>query len=209
MEIGIAVLTLVVGTVLSVWAAEHVKRPLVRLGGGGSSTVVAGCRIQTAAVYSPPGFIGIRFGRTQILGKVVDRGHVWGVEVERRPAECWATAVDADGGTFQLYFLNRDHTSASATVEIGGKDQAQFVIFGRTEDDYSSYFLYAPTSETDLTPRIISDSAKFKDTKRFTIQLQFAGARKADKAEVMVRRDPDGRLFYEFRQGKSSGGGHL
>jgi hypothetical protein len=100
MEIAIPFVTLLLGAALGAWYTLYLKRPRLKVIGGGSGGGPGpGHHSNQGRVMNQPGLLGIRLNETVLMGKKIHGTFERGLTVDRNPAnECRASVHDKESG---------------------------------------------------------------------------------------------------------------
>jgi hypothetical protein len=200
-NIGISIVSLVVGAALGVWLGEFVKRPKLTVSGTGMHRV-QDLLVYTVHLTNEPRFIGISFESTTLLGKTIHKGFRWGQVPEGRATECHAILVDADNPRLStsLYLsAESDPERPADVVRIESGGRAQIYLFVRRDIQDGRFFLYAPASNPGREPRIPEDRAFLAAPQKFVLRVGSSrGEGRRLELPVSVIKDLNGDLRVEI-----------
>ena len=190
LDIGSLLLRGVIGRLLSTWHSYYVKRPKLKLIGMGGASI---------RVSNVPGFFGLAFPHTVVLGRLLHGDKELGLPIDRDPArDCTAVLYDKETGQHvaNLYFQVTDDTTRS-TVTLDSGNSANILIFNRAETDRSTYYPWRPDNEDSSRPAAPREvDAMFNSTREFNIVVRYAHGRKKVEFPVRMIRGFDGRLSF-------------
>ncbi len=200
---------LIIGGIFGSFATIYIGRPkIVVSGGGGGGGPGPGYYSNFISVSNEPGFFGIRISETTILGKRIHNRIRIGQVFDRAPAhECRALIKDKSTNEVLGLLWWRELSNpqkAVQTLNLNSGEQAELIIFARLEGEQSKYFVYQPTSPTDHHPIPIDDELKFKETRDFIIEIQYAYGMKKISKEIKMIKGLNGRLTFQGPTGSGS-----
>jgi hypothetical protein len=209
-QIALPIVTLVLGVVLGAWYTVYLRRPTLKITGGGSGGGPGPGHLRNhVRVINRPGLLGIRLGETILLGGRL-HGHVEkGLTVDRNPAnQCIANILDKESGrqVAPLMWRTSDANRPwQRIVTLNSGEEVDLMLFARLENEPSKYFVFEPADvSSEAAPRIPNEEAKFTDTREFLVRIMYSYGRQKLTFKATMRKGFDGRLSYETDGGGGS-----
>jgi hypothetical protein len=98
----------------------------------------------------------------------------------------------------------QDPNRLVSAVDIPCGESAELMVFARRHDEPLLYFIWAPTSPTDATPKEPDRAPKLDRTIQFVVRINYADGRQFEFDQTVRVGDLDGYLHLECKYG---GGG--
>jgi hypothetical protein len=193
----------ILGTMARTWHSYYVKRPKLKVAGGGGS---GGSKYNTnnITITNIPGLIGIRLPETMIWGRTIHSDVEWGLVVERSPAyRCRAWLYDKETGHAikPLWWRTPDNkTVREVTIRSG--ERVSLMVFARFSEEKLKYFVYDVVGQDSTELRVPEDEDKFDMTREFYIIIHHLYDKKRMWIDCKMTKGFDGRLRFS-----SAGGG--
>lgn len=187
---------LVAGAVAGLWVNEHAKRPKLAFEGAGfqsgGSPASGYPSLMMLKIINKPGFIGVRMGKTVILGKYIHGYVEKGTAVERRPAVGVRVAIfDADsiGSGIPLWMLPQEGDEVgepTRTVALASGQYATVFVVGRRPSDNGYLAGIHPkwVNGGEWSPQ---DVANYVEPRSFIVRAQADRVKQVDYTFRVVR----------------------
>ena len=116
--------------------------------------------------------VRIKLPETVLLGKRF-KTHFGNQIVERTIArECRAQLLDESGKHIcHLYWLESNKILDSVDIKSG--KSASLILFVRKEEKQEKFYVYQPTSQSDLTPKVVK-VPNFNKSTNFLVRISYA-----------------------------------
>ncbi len=200
------VLGVALGTWFGVWYAEYVKRPQLRLSGGGSASTPF--RRSTLTVNNDPGWIGVGMGESTILGRRIHRGFRRGLAIDRNPAkQCQAQLIDKAKGrtvTSLVWQVRDDPDHYEPLTTLAGGESRVLMLFAAVPSEPSAYFVFEPDAGSPYGIRVPDERLRFTGDNEFEVRVNYSNDSTL-RVDVAMTVDYRGNLYVEQRQ-KGRGG---
>lgn len=166
----------VASALISIFIGFFIKRPRLRVSGGGGGNVRDGTKRNYLRVENELAWFGFNIPETKILGFRLHPSWQWGLSHERWAAtNCRAVLylepkMEAIG---QLWWLHDDGTF-SDTTEIRSGTGTTLTLFSRRDDDTNEYFLFNPVNRNSDETRIPPQKEFLSGSNKFTVHIHFS-----------------------------------
>lgn len=197
------VLGCLVGWFTNHWYAVNLKQPKLSQSGSGSGSnfLGTGFHFYHLAVKNELRFLTFKIPETVILGKRL-RTRFGSQIIERDTAsECRAQLLDeSEKHICHLYWL--DNNNILDTVGIECDKSANLLLFVRKDESSEKFYVYQPTSSSNLTPKTVK-VPHFDKSTNFLVMISYFHGTKKLSFPVSVEIDYSGN-FYVKTGGDSS-----
>jgi hypothetical protein len=174
-----AVVLLILGALASLLTAEYAKRPRLVIESAGLQS--GPLCLYMLNVSNVPGFIGIRFGRTILFGRVIHGRFSKGVDIERRVARDVRLNLEQEGTLSAVPLWMRPRVGdqfglPTLVTSLNSGKTALVCAIGRRSDDNGFYMAPAWPASGDDAPNP-SLGVKVTESKSFVARVRSPGAR--------------------------------
>lgn len=173
-SVSIFILGCLVGWYTNHWYSINLKEPHLnqRSSGGGSSLLGTNFHFAYASIHNELRSLAINLPETVLFGKKL-KTRFGSQIVERNPArECRAQLLDASGKHIcHLYWLENNKIFDKLDIKSG--KSANLLLFVRRDDGSEKFYIYQPTSQSDLTPKVVKVPSFTKST-NFSVRISYS-----------------------------------
>ncbi|MEX2014539.1 MAG: hypothetical protein WD885_01215 [Candidatus Saccharimonadales bacterium] len=185
-----------------VWLNYYIKRPKLVVGGGGSGGGVgAEYNHNHVTIQNKPGVLGLRLGETTLFGWPIHGSFQAGPIIDRNEAyRCKAMLIDKETGEYicRLWWkIPTNPSDVKERVTIKSAKNMNLSLFIWKHNDPSTYFIYEPNRDSDSSPKINIDTARFSDSKKLAVEIKDYHGRKRLKFNVNLNKRHNGSLLCE------------
>jgi hypothetical protein len=178
MDIIISLSTFVFGCIVgwysNHWYSVNMREAKLSQNGGGGGSGIFGTSFHSSyiSIQNELRWLGVNLPETIIFGKRL-KTRFGGQIVERNPArECRAQILDESGKHIcNLFWI--ENNKIFDTVDIKSGKSANLLLFIRKADGSAKFYVYQPTSQSDLTPKTIKVPSFSKST-NFLVRVTYS-----------------------------------
>lgn len=180
------VILLGVGAVAGVFVSAAAKQPRLVNNGGGAGTL---------SIYALPGSVGISWGETRVLGRLIAGSREFRLPHERLPAEqVTASLHDATGKHVCALFWSKPPSGELHNiVSLSPGEQASLHTFERVPGA-DGYFVVQARSDGAPGKSLPPDVRVLHGDKHYTIRLRYRGRNKPVVLPIAVEERVDGSI---------------
>jgi hypothetical protein len=180
------------------WYSVNMRHPSLRQSGsgGGINFDGSGYRYVSVSLQNELRQLALILPETVIFGKRL-KTRFGNQIVERDPArQCRARLLEESGRHIcHLWWMDGQKTAE--TVEIKSGESSNLILFLRSNNT-GQYFVYQPTSNTDLTPKT-HDVPTFNKTMAFLVEVSYLHGSRRLQFPVKVVIGYDGGFSFETK----------
>ncbi|MDD5015357.1 MAG: hypothetical protein PHW73_09740 [Atribacterota bacterium] len=206
MEVILSISTFLLGCLVgwftNHWYSINLKEPQLSQngGGGGSSMFSTKFHYSHITIRNELRMLAIKLPETVLLGKRL-KTRFGDQIVERNPAkECRAQLLDESGKHIcHLYWLKNNKILDTVDIESG--KSANLLLFVRKEEDSSKFYVYQPTSQSNLAPKV-AKVPNFSQSSNFLVRISYS-YNKSISFPVGVEIDYNENFYTKTKNGSS------
>lgn len=186
----------VVGAFISIWLQHFLARPRLRQVGGGSGQYLH------ITIRNEPGFLGINFGPTIILGRRFSQGWRLGIPFDTSPARaCSAVIIDKETGQTITSLSWLKDGIYGYEVTLGPGESANLIVFTRHGADEGKYYVWRPLPEHQSPG---PGDIQMDGSREFLIDVRFSHGTRTKRFTCKMVRKLNGAYHFQHETG---GGG--
>ncbi len=202
LSISTFLLGCLVGWFINHWYSINLKEPQLSQNGsgGGSSIFGTNFHYSQVSIQNELRLLSIKLPDTVLLGKKI-KTRFGNQILERNIArECRAQLLDESGKhVCHLYWLKENNILESIDIKSGKSEN--LLIFVRKDDEQEKFYVYEPSSSSDLTPKV-TRVPNFSESINFLVRISY-GYNKSLTFPVGIEIDYRGN-FYATTKNSSS-----
>ena len=196
------ILGCLVGWFTNHWYSVNLKEPQLSQNGGGGGSSIFGTKFHFShlTIRNELRTLVIKLPETVLLGKRL-KTRFGNQIVERNPArECRAQLLDESGKHIcHLYWLDNNKILDKVDIESG--KSASLLLFVRKEEDSEKFYVYQPTSQSDLAPKV-TKVPNFNKSSDFLVRVSYS-YNKSISFPVSVEKDYSENFYTKTKNGSS------
>ncbi len=162
-----------IGWLTNHWYSVNLKQPLLKQSGGGGGSNIFGVNLHYSCVNIQNELrqLSISFPETILLGKRLKTSFGNQIIERDNASECRAQLLDEFGKHIcHLFWL--DNNKVLETVDIKSGKTAKLILFIRKENE-EKFYVYEPTSPSDLTPKV-TKVPNFNKSTNFLVRISYS-----------------------------------
>jgi hypothetical protein len=156
------------------WYSVNLKEAKLSQNGSGGGSSIFGTNFHSSyiSIQNELRWLGVNLPETVIFGKRL-KTRFGGQIVERNPArECRAQLLD-ESGKHICHLFWMESNKILDVLDIKSGKSANLLLFIRRDDGSREFYVYQPTSQSDLTPKTVKVPSFNKST-NFLVRITYS-----------------------------------